>query len=284
MRSTDAVLSLSTPGPSRLADTAARALRLIARVWFGFTLRGAERLPPRGPHLLVGNHSGIGVADAICMMVLRAAELRGRPMAGMMHDVFIGAPLVGRLCAALGAVRASPKAAEEAISAGRDVVVYPGGGLDSCRPLHLPRAVVFGDRRGYVRLALKTGVPVVPFATIGSHHTYLLLPWIGDALGARLRRWGVVRDARVPVPLASLGVLAATIACALGAAPLWALALAVAALVIPNPARITTDILEPIDVRAATALIEDPAARVEAAHRLVHGRLAAHVAAMRHGR
>jgi 1-acyl-sn-glycerol-3-phosphate acyltransferase len=144
--------------------------------------------------------------------------------------------------------------------------------------LHLPRAVVFGDRRGYVRLALKTGVPVVPFATIGSHHTYLLLPWIGDALGARLRRWGVVRDARVPVPLASLGVLAATIACALGAAPLWALALAVAALVI------TTDILEPIDVRAATALIEDPAARVEAAHRLVHGRLAAHVAAMRHGR
>ena len=224
-----------------------------------------------------------GPADPRPEAPKRALESRGsRRPKGEVEGHLIGQRIIEVAREKAAAIVA--KAAEEAISAGRDVVVYPGGGLDSCRPLHLPRAVVFGDRRGYVRLALKTGVPVVPFATIGSHHTYLLLPWIGDALGARLRRWGVVRDARVPVPLASLGVLAATIACALGAAPLWALALAVAALVIPNPARITTDILEPIDVRAATALIEDPAARVEAAHRLVHGRLAAHVAAMRHGR
>jgi hypothetical protein len=55
-------------------------------------------------------------------------------------------------------------------------------------------------------------------------------------------------------------------------------------MLVPNPSRVTTDVLEPIDVRALTAHIADHDARIEAAHALVHGALARAVATMSHAR
>jgi hypothetical protein len=48
------------------------------------------------------------------------------------------------------------------LAAGRDVITFPGGDLDAGRPFHLPRVVRFGNRRGYAKLALEAGVPIVP--------------------------------------------------------------------------------------------------------------------------
>jgi len=50
----------------------------------------------------------------------------------------------------------------------------------------------------------------------------------------------------------------------------------------PNPVRITSEVLPPIDVTQATAHLSDPAERIEAAHQLVHGALQRAVASMRH--
>jgi 1-acyl-sn-glycerol-3-phosphate acyltransferase len=266
---------------STYVHAASRSLRVFSRIWFRFSLRGAERVP-QGPCLFVGNHSGIGIAETVCLMGERTKIFRGRNVVGMTHDLFIGAPLIGPFCAAMGAVRANPKAARDAIAGGSDVLVYPGGSLDSCRPMHLSREVVFGTRRGYVRLALETGVPIVPLATIGSHATYLLLPWIGDAIGGWLRRRGRSRDARLPVPIALVALVGAVVAVAVGACPAWVIAAALAVLVVPNPARITTEVLPPIDVCAATAHIADVGERLEVAHRIVHSALARRVATMRH--
>src|SRR5262249_35655299 len=66
--------------------------------------------------------------------------------------------------------------------------------------------VYFGSRRGYVRLALALGVPVVPVATIGSHYTYTMLPggaWIARV--TRMKSWA--RCERFPLVLGALGAL-----------------------------------------------------------------------------
>lgn len=257
-------------------------IHAVNRVWFRFELRHPERLPVR-PCLIVGNHSGIGIVDVLTLVGGWTAHFGGaRRGVGMMHKMFITAPVVGRIARAFGAVPADPASARSAVVRGLDVVTYPGGDIDACRPFYEARTVQFGRRRGYVRLALDLGVPIAPLATIGSHATYTMLPWgttIARALG--MKRWA--RTERFPVVLGTvLSVTVLELAIA-GLLPWWSLALALFATVIPNPVRVTTEVLPAIDVAGQTAHITDPEARVEAAHELVREALSRAVATMQHG-
>jgi 1-acyl-sn-glycerol-3-phosphate acyltransferase len=225
----------------------------------------------------------MGIVDVLCLLGAWAARYDGaRRGVGMMHKMFITAPIVGAIARGFGAVPADPAAAKLAFARGYDVASFPGGDIDSCRPFNEARRVFFGPRRGYIRLALAERVPIVPLATLGSHHTYTLLPG-GAAIArvTRMKRWA--RCERFPLVLGTViavAVLALTIA---GLAPWWALALAMLAMVVPNPVRVTTLVLPPIDVAARTAHIADPDARIEAAHELVFGALEHAVATMEHG-
>jgi 1-acyl-sn-glycerol-3-phosphate acyltransferase len=200
---------------------------------------------------------------------------------GMTHDIFVSAPLIGLVARSFGAVRANPRAAREAIALGYDVTAFPGGNLDSCRPFTAPREVRFGGHRGYVRLALETGVLVVPVATIGSHWSYAILPG-GETLArlVGLRRFS--RDSLVPVTVGALLVGLAILVAVLGAASGWWVLAALVAALVPTPVRVTSRVLPAIDVNAETAHIADPSERIEHAHRLVHGALVDAVATMQH--
>ena len=268
----------------KFAHQLARVLAPVVRVWFRFELRGVERLPAGQPVLLVGNHSAWGTAELLCLLV---GWLQGvgdkRRVNGLMHDVTFTTPLVGPFYRGLGAIGATAANACSALDAGHDVLVYPGGDLDACRPFYQPRAVHFGTRRGYIRLALQTGVPVCPLATIGSHYSWLMAPG-----GALFSKWfGLkqrLRSERIPLPFEWLTLLIAVPAWLFGLVPLWAFALIAVLALVPTPARITTQVLPPIDLQAATAELSDPEAKVERAHQIVYGALADAVARMEHGR
>jgi 1-acyl-sn-glycerol-3-phosphate acyltransferase len=192
------------------------------------------------------------LADRLAAARYRAA-LSGENLAlsPSVHEAHRG------LLASLGHRRnlLSPASREDAVvalKAGHDVLVFPGGDLDACRPFYQPRGVHFGPRRGYIRIALQAGVPVVPVATIGSHYTMLMAPggaWLARILGLKK----LLRTERVPLPL-----------------HLW-----------PPPVRITSEALPAMDVIAAAAGMEDEAARVERAHELVYGAIRDAVANMR---
>lgn len=258
-----------------------RWLARVNGVWFRYQLRGTWRVPAGGC-LFVGNHSAIGIADVLCLLGgWTLAFGTTRRAVGMMHKMFVQAPIVGHIARAFGAVYADPENAREALARGWAVACFPGGDLDACRPVTEARLVHFGPRRGYVRLALAQGVPVVPVATVGSHYTYTLLPggaWIARV--TRMKRWA--RCERFPLVLGVLGAFAIDALAVAGIVPWWCVALAAVAALVPNPVRITTEILAPIDVCALTAHITDPAARVEAAHALVYGALSEAVATIQH--
>ena len=233
-----------------------RALDTFCRVYFRYQIRGLDRLPPP-PCLLVGNHSGLGTAELLCMVGAwwRTFGTRRR-VTGMMHDFFLSVPGIGHYYRGVGAVPASRDSAVAALAAGHDVLVFPGGDIDSCRPFYRPRLVDFGRRRGYIHVALRGDVPVVPLATIGSHWTQPMAP--GGALLARLlglKRF--LRTERVPLPLTGALLL---------------------------PARITTEVLPAVPVTARTEGMADLGARVERAHELVFHPLQDAVARMEHGR
>lgn len=252
----------------------------VTGLWFRYRLRHAHRVP-RGPVLFVGNHSGIGIADVLCLLGGWTSAFEGRRCVGMMHKMFVEAPVVGWIARRFGATYADPQAARVALARGYDVACFPGGDLDACRPFYEPRRVEFGARRGYVRLALEHGVPVVPVVTLGSHATYTLLPggaWIARVTG--MRSWA--RCERFPLVLGTVASALALLLALAGALPWWAALVALVASLVPNPVRVTSELLDPIDVAARTAHIADPAARVEAAHALVHGALARALETMSH--
>src|SRR5690606_4118331 len=56
-----------------------------------------------------------------------------------------------------------------ALERGATVLVFPGGDRDACKPSRHRYRIDFGARRGYVRLAIRAGVPIVPLVSAGAH-------------------------------------------------------------------------------------------------------------------
>jgi 1-acyl-sn-glycerol-3-phosphate acyltransferase len=84
-------------------------------------------------------------------------------------------PPLGPMVRRYGTVAADPNNAELALKSGAAVLVYPGGDYEVFRPSWESGQVDFGGRTGFIRLALRLGVPIVPVVSIGSQETALFL-------------------------------------------------------------------------------------------------------------
>ena len=90
-----------------------------------------------------------------------------RPLHGTAHDALMAAPGIGDMFRRMGVLPAASDSISTALAAGRDVALWPGGEVDSLRPWTDRDKAVLAGRKGFVRMAISTGVPIVPIATIG---------------------------------------------------------------------------------------------------------------------
>lgn len=147
-----------------------------AENYFRSEVRGLDRVPDPGA-LFVGNHSAGALSPDSFLFgaaLYRRFGLSHLPY-GLGHEVVIQLPGFRHILLPLGAVRAGHGMAEKLLTTGHNVLVYPGGDVDSCRPFRHRGKIVFGGRQGYIRLALTTGVPIVPVVTSGAHSTFLII-------------------------------------------------------------------------------------------------------------
>lgn len=167
----------------------AQANKLIAPIinrWFRVEVRGLESIPPAGGVLLVSNHSG-GVLTPDPLVFGPAFYDRfgyDRPLYILAHYGVFFTPLRSYL-GRIGAIHASPENAAEALHSGATVLVYPGGDYDAYRPTLRQNVIDFNGRTGYVKIAIETGVPIVPVVSIGAQETQLFLSR-GDRIAKRL--------------------------------------------------------------------------------------------------
>lgn len=169
----------------------------FAEKYFRSEVRGLERIPEPGA-LFVGNHSAGALSPDSFLFgaaVYRRYGLSRLPY-GLGHEVVIQLPGFRDILLPLGAVRAGHDMAEKLLTSGHNVLVYPGGDIDSCRPFRHRGKVKFGGREGYIRLALNAGVPIVPVVTSGAHSTFLIIDdgqWFAKLIGSdkwlRLKVW-----------------------------------------------------------------------------------------------
>jgi 1-acyl-sn-glycerol-3-phosphate acyltransferase len=148
----------------------------LADVYFRPKIRGLEHIPPEGPVLLVGNHSGGTLIADTFAFAYAFYEYFGpeRQFHQLAHDLVFKVPGLGFL-RKYGTVPASHENAQRALDRGAALLVYPGGDFDSYRPSSESAQVKFGGRSGFVRLALEAGVPIVPVVAIGGQETALFV-------------------------------------------------------------------------------------------------------------
>jgi 1-acyl-sn-glycerol-3-phosphate acyltransferase len=136
--------------------------------WFRMEIEGWEKLPDP-PALLIGIHSGAPfVWDAWTVGVQWWRRFGDeRPLHGTAHDALMAMPAVGTYFRRMGVLPAAPDSITAALAAGRDVALWPGGERDSLRPWTQRDEAVLAGRMGFVRLAIRSAVPIVPVATVG---------------------------------------------------------------------------------------------------------------------
>jgi 1-acyl-sn-glycerol-3-phosphate acyltransferase len=186
-----------------LVSWLADLVRLLARHYFRLRVEGMEHVPRTGPVLLVGNHNGgMFPADAL-FIVLTIHDRHGpaRAVYALAHDMLYHDPLLCSYALRLGVLRASHENAHRALAAGHGVLVYPGGDHETFRPFRQRRRVDLYGRKGFLRLALRARVPIVPVVSAGTHEQLVVLAR-GERLGHLLHWHDWARTEVYPLVLA----------------------------------------------------------------------------------
>jgi 1-acyl-sn-glycerol-3-phosphate acyltransferase len=108
---------------------------------------------------------------------------RSRTLHGTAHDALMALPGFGWYFRRMGVLPAAPDSITSALAAGHDVLLWPGGERDSLRPWTQRDEAVLAGRKGFVKLAIRAGVPIVPVSTVGGADSMPVL-----ATGKRLAK------------------------------------------------------------------------------------------------
>jgi 1-acyl-sn-glycerol-3-phosphate acyltransferase len=194
LRTADDVAPLPDPRRSDV-DTWGRSEHLRAltrrlyepvyRRWFRAEWEGSEHLPRTGGALLVANHAGAIPADAPVIMHGIETDL-GRPVYGLAEHLFRALPVAGTLWSRAGGVAAHPENAYRLLHDEEQLVlVFPEGTKGTGKHFSQRYQLRRFGRGGFVEIAMRAGVPVVPIAVVGGEEAMPIL-WKSNRLAKLL--------------------------------------------------------------------------------------------------
>jgi 1-acyl-sn-glycerol-3-phosphate acyltransferase len=179
--------SASLPADLRLSDVdewgrSERVRTLVRRIygpvysrWFRVEWEDIDKIPRAGGALLVGNHAGAIPSDAPVIMHGVETEL-GRPVYGLTDYFFRSLPIVSTLWSRAGGVPAHPDNAYRLLHDERELaLVFPEGEKGPSKPYAQRYRLQRFGRGGFVEIAMRAGVPIVPIVVVGSEETMPLL-------------------------------------------------------------------------------------------------------------
>ena len=198
--------------------------------WYAPEIRGLDRLPATDPFLIVGNHSGGPMMPDMWIFYAAWTRQHGieREAYGLGFDLLFAAPGLSSVWRKFGTIPASMDNADAALDRGAPVLVYPGGDWEACRPFSHRHRIDFHGHTGFVKLALRRQIPVVPLVSHGSHES-LVIVTRGERIASLLQ----LNRLRIKVFPIVLGVPFG-LTTILGP-------------YLPLPTQVTVEVLEPLD-------------------------------------
>jgi 1-acyl-sn-glycerol-3-phosphate acyltransferase len=151
-------------------DALVRGLQLLGlayRHYFDVHCSGIAHVPDRGRGLLVGNHSGGYAVDGAMVLVSLMLEKDPPRLAqGMAERFLVRLPFFSQWTARTGQFTGLPENAERLLEDDRLLMVFPEGARGTAKLFSARDSLVdFGT--GFMRLALKTKSPIIPFGFVG---------------------------------------------------------------------------------------------------------------------
>jgi 1-acyl-sn-glycerol-3-phosphate acyltransferase len=155
----------------RVRELARRVYDPLYRYWFRAEWEGLEKIPSDGGALLVANHAAAIPSDAPAIMHGIETELH-RPVYGLAEHLFKAMPVVGTLWSRAGGVAAHPENAYRLLREQQQLaLVFPEGAKGTGKLYNERYRLRRFGRGGFVEIAMRAGVPVVPIAVVGAEES-----------------------------------------------------------------------------------------------------------------
>jgi 1-acyl-sn-glycerol-3-phosphate acyltransferase len=176
------------PLPLRTWLTIWSALRWYHR----YTVDGLETIIGSPPALIVGYH-GRPMAFDMCILTVELYNRLGYLPHGVTNSSVDAIAPLKWLSDGLGFFSGDSKEIDTVVARGEHLILTPGAALEGSRSFRERYKVNWGHHVGYLRLALRHGLNIIPVATAGCDDAYIGLN-DGYALGRRLglpRGWAL---------------------------------------------------------------------------------------------
>ena len=145
------------------------------RYWFRVEWEGLEKIPTEGGALLIANHAGAIPSDAPAIMHGIETEL-GRPVYGMADYFFRTLPGIGTMWSRSGGVPAHPDNAYRILRDQQQLaLVFPEGTKATSKTYADRYRLRRFGRGGFVEIAMRAGVPIIPIAVVGAEESMPIL-------------------------------------------------------------------------------------------------------------
>jgi 1-acyl-sn-glycerol-3-phosphate acyltransferase len=147
--------------------------------YFSVKVIGADNVPNRGRAMLVGNHSGGVAIDGVMVIAsMFFAKDPPRLAQGMVEKFMNRLPFASLLTGRMGQLTGLPEHAVRLLEDDRLLMVFPEGAKGTAK-LYKDRYSLVRFGTGFVRLAMRTRTPIVPFAFLGGGAAF---PTIANAV------------------------------------------------------------------------------------------------------
>lgn len=129
------------------------------RAYHRHEVHGLSNFPKSGPVIVACTHS-LATYDITLLMAAIYQKFQRFPRA-LIDRAFYRVPGLGELMEALGCILGKPEHAKTLLQNGETLYLAPGGMRESLRPYTQRYQIVWNRRKGFARLAIETGAPVV---------------------------------------------------------------------------------------------------------------------------
>jgi len=181
----------SLPPDKLLFHVLPRFMMELMRKYFRMEVEGIENLPKEGPCIIAPNHSGYAGFDAFCLKneIFTACSRSAKIMT---HHFWFMSEATAIPADKIGFVDATTKNGIALLEKKEMIILFPEGEHGNFKPT-TQRYKLREFKRGFVRLAVYSGAPIIPTVILGAEETHINL--------ADLKFTKFLRGVVLPLPL-----------------------------------------------------------------------------------